>query len=300
MILRLFMLPALGGSLLLATAAAEGSSKPKRQLIAFWSDRAGLPGVWVMRVDGSGRRLLTGTRLRAKRGDFSPNSRRLVFDGQAAGGGAFDFDIQVIGVDGHHRHRLTHGSVRDTEPHWSPAGNTIVFERKHGEFGRSELWTIRPGGGKPRRIGPGLSPVWSPSGRRLLFSLPNKRFGADVYVMRADGTRLRALLRTPDDDYPAAWSRDGWVLLTRVSRTRPHADVFVLRSNGRGLRRLTRCMSFCYAADFSPRGGRILFTRVVNLQNTERGQVFAMRRDGSDQRNLSRNRADENAASWGG
>jgi Tol biopolymer transport system component len=118
--------------------------------------------------------------------------------------------------------------------------------------------------------------------------------------MRADGTRLRLLLRSRDDDYPVAWSRDGHILLTRVSRSRPHADVYTMRLNGHGLRRLTRCPRFCYAADFSGDGKRVLYTRVVGLENSERGQVFVIRRDGSHPRNLSHNRADENAASWRG
>lgn len=285
--------------LLLGIGAVEGTSKAKKQLIAFWSDRAGLPGVWVMRTDGSGRRLLTGTQTRAKRGDFSPNGRRIVFDGQPRTGGAFNFDIQVIGVNGHARRRLTHGSLRDTEPHWSPDGKTIIFQRQKGEFGRSELWTISPHGGKPELLGPGLSPAWSPSGKRLVFAVRNERFGADVYVVRRDGTRLRLLYRSRDDEYPAAWSRGGWILVTRVSRTRPHADVFLMRLSGHGVGRVTSCPSFCYAADFSPSGRKVLYTRVTKAQHSERGQVYVIGRDGSRPRNLSRNRADENAASWG-
>jgi Tol biopolymer transport system component len=206
------------GLLLLALGVpAAGHSASSKGLIAFWSDRAGLPGVWVMKADGSSRKLLTGTRSRSKRGDFSPNGRMLVFDGQPPTGGIFDFDIQVIGVDG-----------RD--------------------------------------------------------------------VMDADGGNVQLFFRSEEDDFPAAWNRRG-VLLTRLSRTSPHGDVYVIRSGGRSVRRLTHCRSICYAADFSP-SGDILFTQVTTVVHSERGQVFVMRSDGSNPRNLSRNHADETAESW--
>jgi TolB protein len=266
-------------------------------MVAFWSDRAGLPGVWVMNADGSSRRLLTGTRSRSKRGDFSPSGRMIVFDGQPPSGEVFDFDIQVVGVDGHGRHRLTHGPARDLEPRWSPDGSAIVFQRQYGEFGAHSIWTIRSAGGRATRLTAGFSPTWSPDGRRLLFSRDTRRWGSDVYVMGADGRNVRLFFRSADDDFAAAWNRRG-VLVTRLSRTSPHGDVYVMQADGRKVRRLTHCRSICYAADFSPDGSRILFTRVTTAVRSERGQVFVMAANGSNARNLSRNRADENAESW--
>lgn len=290
---------ALTGLLLLALAVpAARSSESSAGLVAFWSDRAGLPGVWVMKADGSSRRLLTGTSSRSKRGDFSPKGRMLVFDGQPPTGEIFDFDIQVIGVDGRGRHRLTHGPARDLEPRWSPDGTAIVFQRQYGEFGPQSIWTTRPAGGQPRRLTAGFGPTWSPDGSKLLFSRRTQRWRSDVYVMNADGRHARLLFRSDDDDFPAAWSRNR-ILLTRLSRSSSQGDVFIVRPDGRGARRLTHCRGLCYAADFSPDRRRILFTRVTTVTHSERGQVFVMATDGSNPRNLSRNRADENAASWG-
>jgi Tol biopolymer transport system component len=289
---------ALVGLLLLALGVpAAGHSASSTGLIAFWSDRAGLPGVWVMKADGSSRKLLTAARSRSKRGDFSPSGRMLVFDGQPPSGDIFDFDIQVIRVDGRGRHRLTHGAARDLEPRWSPDGTTIAFQRQVGELGPRSIWTVPPAGGVATRLAAGFSPIWSPAGRRLLFSRETRGWGSDVYVMDADGSHVRLFFRSKEDDIPAAWNRRG-VLLTRLSRTSPHGDVYVMRSGARAVERLTHCRAICYAADFSPDGRDILFTRVTTVVHSERGQVFAMGADGSKPRNLSRNSADENAESW--
>jgi TolB protein len=283
----------------LGVASAHGSSAAKGSLIAFWSDRGGLPGVWVMKTDGSARRLLTGTRARAKRSDFSPNGRMLVFDGQPARGNVFDFDIQVIRVDGRGRKRLTHGPARDLEPRWSPDGKAIVFQRQYGEFGPRSIWTIRPSGKGLRRLAEGSSPVWSADGRTLLFARATaEELGTDIYRMNADGTGAGLLYRSPDDDVPSAAAKDGRILFTRLSRSRPAADVYLMKSDGAGARRLPLGSGFRVGAAFSPDGRKILFTRVTRRPNGERGQVSVANVDGSKIRNLSRNRFDENAESW--
>jgi len=282
----------------LTVAAAQGSSS-RTELISFWSDRAGLPGVWVMTPSGSARRLLTGTRSRAKRGDFAPDAHRIAFDGQPVTGGVFDFDIQLVRIDGQGRRGLTRGRARDVEARWAPAGGTIAFQRQYGEFGAPSIWTVEPSGRNLRRLASGSSPIWSPDGESLLFSRTgSSSTGADVFRMKRDGSGARLVFRSRDDDFPSAWSPDGRrILITRLSRRAARASVWVLRADGGGARRLTHG-NYDLAADFSPDGRKILFTRISRSANNERGQVYIAMVDGSNATNLSRNRADENATSW--
>ena len=75
-----------------------------------------------MRPDGSGQRLLTGA-LHAKRGSFSPDGSRLVFDGPVAVRNRvvmFDFDVYVMDADGSHPVRLTIASSDDWATDWQP------------------------------------------------------------------------------------------------------------------------------------------------------------------------------------
>jgi TolB protein len=291
----------MGVLVLPVVAPASGGSRAaaRNGLIAFWSDRSGLPGVWVMRPDGSRRRLVTGNASRAKRGEFSPDGRRLAFDGQPAKGGTFDFDIQVIDVGGGGRGRLTHGPARDVEPRWSPDGRSLVFQRQLGEFGRQSIWTIHVDGRGLRRLASGYSPSWSPDGRRLVFARDGRRGDADVYVVEAGGAGLRRLTWTRHDEVPTGWSPDGRsILFTRISRARPRADVYVMRDDGTRVRRLTPGPGSEYAAAWSPDGRRILYTVVVRRAESENGDVAVMDADGSHARVVLGGRFDDNATSW--
>jgi Tol biopolymer transport system component len=282
----------LAGMVALPTAAAAGAHAPRNGLISFWT-ATGTPAVWVMRADGSGRRLVTRFAQPAKRGSFSPDGRRLVFDGtRTATGPREDFDLQVVRLDGSGRRWLTRGHARDTDANWSPDGRAIVFQRRLGE-GSSSIWTVRLDDKAERRLGPGSDPSFSPSGQRIAFA----RDG-DVYSMRADGSDVRRLRHGRDDAYPSGWSPDGrQILFTVFSRTAHRAAVWAMRANGTGARRLTHGV-YDTAAAWSPDGKRILFTRIEPSTNSERGMVAVMSADGREVRTLTRGVGDEYATSW--
>lgn len=288
---------ALAAGAVVATLPGAARSAPPPELISFWGDRSGLPAVWVMRVDGTGRRLVTRGLANAKRGEFSPDGRLLAFDGASRPTRTLsEFDIHVIRTNGRERRDLTRGPARDVEAHWSPDARTLVFQRRIGEFGAWSLWRIGADGRGLRRLVGGHSAVWSGDGRMIAFSRRG-RTGVEMYAMRADATNIRPLLRGPGDDYPAAWAADGRLLFTRVAVDRPQADVFVRYPGGRVVR-VTYGRGLRYAADWSPDGSRILYTRVLRRSSGENGDVFVMDADGRNLRNLSRNRWDENATSW--
>jgi TolB protein len=282
----------LAGLLALTAAAAGDARAPRNGLVSFWTG-TGTPAVWVMRPDGSGRRLVTRFTQSAKRGSFSPDGRLLVFDGtRTATGPREDFDVQVVRLDGTGRRWLTRGQARDTDASWSPDGRAILFQRRLGE-GSPSIWTVRLDDLAERRLGPGSDPEYSPSGRRIAFA----RDG-DVYSMRVDGSDVRRLRHGRGDAYPAGWSPDGrQILFTVFSRTAHRATVWAMRADGTRVRRLTYGV-YDVAAAWSPDGKRILFTRIVQSTNSERGIVAVMSAAGTDVRKLTRGLGDEYATSW--
>jgi Tol biopolymer transport system component len=92
-------------------ALAFGTA-PARPAITFWTDApGGHAEVWAMNEDGTGRTRLTNL-YSAKRGTWSPDGRRLVFDGRFYRT-LFDFDIGVMNANGTGVRRITRGPERD-------------------------------------------------------------------------------------------------------------------------------------------------------------------------------------------
>ena len=263
-----------GGTPRQPTAGAQQAA------ISFWTDVPdGHAQVWVMNEDGSGRERLTDL-YSAKRGDWSRDGQRLVFDGRFYAT-LNDFDIGVMNADGTGLRRITRGPAQDTMAAWSPDGRWIAFERQQ------DLWLVRSdGSGAHRLVKNGGSPDWSPNGRWIAFG----GLGG-LWVVRPDGTGRRRLTRGDDTD--PRWSPNGrWLVFTGFHDEQ--ADVYVVRTGGRERHRLTRNRLDDLAADWSPDGSRILFTRGPE----EAHQVYVMNADGSNKVNLSHDRGNDWATSW--
>ncbi len=270
--------------LFLATASAGRTAGVGNGRISFWSDRADARAeVFVMNADGTNQRRLTDL-FSAKRGDFSPDGRKLVFDGRGYDT-MFDFDIFVMNTDGSDVRRLTQGQARDTQASWSPDGRYVSFVRDENISTPPAIWVVGAAGENAHRITRGGSAVWSPDGKRLAVG------GIGLRIMRPDGTHGKTIFGGETE--VAAWSRDGRRILFTSYRD-GNAEVYTARVDGRRFRRLTRQRRDDYAADFSPDGRKILFSsnRAGLLQ------VYVMNLNGSGVRNLARSQSNDWATSW--
>jgi Tol biopolymer transport system component len=118
---------------------------------------------------------------------------------------------------------------------------------------------MSPDGTRARRIVAGECEVaaWSRDGSRILFT----RYGADnpdVYLVRADGRRLRRLTRQPGEDYAADFSPDGRRILFTSDRTGLR-QVYVMKLDSSSKRNVTRSRSNgtspAHGATTGPRAG---------------------------------------------
>jgi TolB protein len=253
--------------------------------ISFWSDRAfgGRAQIFVMNPNGTRQRRLTNL-FSAKRGDFSSDGKRLVFDGRARET-LDDFDIFVMNADGTGLRRLTKGPERDTQASWSPDGRLVSFVRVETNDAAPSIWIVASDGSNAHRIAGGASAVWAPNGKRLAVG------GFGLRLMNKDGKGARTILSGEWE--VAAWSRNGSrIVFTRYRKSNP--DVYLVRADGARLRRLTRQPGEDYAADFSPDGRKILFSS----DRTGFRQVYVMKLDGSSKRNVTRSRSNDWATSW--
>ncbi len=204
----------------------------------------------VMAVDGSGDRLLfERPRGCASIGHLSWNPvdpTRMVLECVQSPTRAI---LMVVTDEGERVRVLNTGRGRVQDPAISPDGRTVAYwataRPTRSSPAGGAIYTLRlDGRSAPKRltadrIGRDADPAWSPDGRSLAF---RRRVGPgdlDVYVMRADGRGVRALLTGRRIEEKPAWSPDGRRLLVvsdrRAAKKGASFDLYAIRSSGRGL-----------------------------------------------------------------
>ena len=158
------------------------------------------------------------------------------------------------------------------EPAVSRDGRQIAFERTStGDrgSGRAEIWRAGADGSQPRRVAfsalDNKAPDWSPDGRRLVFSRETSaRYGTTfLWIVRADGSRARRLLRMRDAVEPT-WSPVGNMIAFVGTSNR----FFAVRPDGARLLRLGDRHVVGNLPRWSPAGRRLAFSpQVARYEN---------------------------------
>jgi len=180
--------------------------------------------LYSMRSDGTDQRRLTSDEAIQVDPTVSPADGTVAFtqfQPVPEEPGVFDLGLFSIGADGGGLRTLAPFSAdRDVlDPNWSPDGRRIVFEiasasprgNTGGSGRQSDLAVMDADGSNVHRLTRTrqleTNPIWSPDGRLIAFTSDRhrrrgtrERLGPDfeLYVMRADGTRIRRLNTVPD------------------------------------------------------------------------------------------------------
>lgn len=173
-------------------------------------------------------------------------------------------DIAVVNRDGSGLRLLTDGSGNFSFPSWSPDGGQIVYRASGKDNLGLVVMTVATGA--VRALTPGSShdnfPAWSPQGDRIAFT---RFFDSDyeLYTIKPDGTDARRLTKIPGNDAHCSWSPDGeWL------------------------------------AFVSARGG-FKDEAALHPGNAQQyGDLYVMRANGSDVRQLTDTPFEEGTATW--
>jgi uncharacterized protein (DUF885 family)/Tol biopolymer transport system component len=286
---------------------AEAPARPVASLagapggtIAFSSYRDGESKIFTMDQDGGAVTLLSKTRLRETRPDWSPDGREVVYVRRV---GRSDHELYVMSADGSGATRLTdRPDSIESEPAWSPDGSRIAFisnERPNlmTFSGRFQIWVMNADGSDQTLLteigGANTSPDWSPDGQRILFD-STRDGNHEIYVMNADGSDPVNLTLHPSHDTSPAWSPDG-TKIAFVSDRDGDQEIYVMNADGSGQIRLTDRFGFDKAPSWSPDGQYIVFYSRHENNNTE---IYRMRADGSEQVRLTREANFDGFPAW--
>ena len=175
--------------------------------------------IWVMNIDGSGKRQLTFNDASDGGGTtWSPDGSKIAFRSSrdSTDPDRENHEIYIMNADGTNQHNVTNSSAEEVQPDWSPDGKKIAFVSDRG--GDFAIYTMATDGSNVQKLTDdslyASNPRWSPDGKRILFANGfchdhcNKVDDHNLWVMNADGTNLRQVTNSLQNEVPGDWSPD--------------------------------------------------------------------------------------------
>ena len=171
--------------------------------IAFASDRGGALGVWIHDLSAGFDVPLSVGDLTASSPAFSPDGKRIAFEGHAPA--TLQTDVYVVAATGGVPVQLTTSASNDAGPVWSPDGLSIYFVSTR--TGLYDVFSVPAAGGDATQVTTGSRivgrPAVAPSGDALYYARTVSG-SSSTEVVRFDlATSACAIISSQDDSEPA-------------------------------------------------------------------------------------------------
>ena len=179
-------------------------------LIAFVDDRDGTDHIYLMNPDGTNVTRLTNNSFQELHPSWSPDGKKLVFEGYHSGVGTYIIDLAT-----RDQRRLSPFVTNDVRPSFSSDGNNIIFSRVESQDSEpfpTSLLTMNIATGQTSTILASqgefnVEARWSPDGKKILW-MSNRNGGQHIFTMDPDGTDISQITTTGFNGDPF-WSPDG-------------------------------------------------------------------------------------------
>jgi len=253
--------------------------------LIFTCTRGDYNQLCTINADGSGYKQLTNLEAHSYYPVYSPNGSSVVYASNQNGG---VFDLFMYMFDGGRLLRLTDHIGNVLSPSFSPDGSRILFANQAGQGGPTSLWTIDTTGENADLLYAGPNTIvaadWAPAGNRIAFAMAvDQPDSYEVFIMDDNGTNVRQLTRGLQGIGGSLdWSSDGKQLLIYAG---PQGDknIFLINVDAETATQLTNGGNNA-ACSFSPDGQWIAFN---SLRNNDQADIFIMRTDGTDVRQVT-------------
>jgi Tol biopolymer transport system component len=253
----------------------------------------------------------------ASMGAFSHDGRRLALSDRVIVDGVNSNNVQgvkVMSADGTNAQVIFfEPQTAAMAPRWTPDDQSIVVGVGGGFQTRNtpaRVVTMRADGSNVRTLAsaPGAGfPSISPDGKRLVFRVwgpgPEER---GLRVLTLETGAMTRLTSSEYDTFPD-WSPAGDIIAFSSWRNNDY-DIFTIRPDGTALKQLTTARGNDAHSSWSPDGQFLMFSSsrlgfkdeapLYDGQPQPYGEIFVMRADGSDQRQLTDNQWEDGPGTW--
>ncbi len=258
--------------------------------IIFTCTRGDYNHLCMVNRDGSGLLRLTDEYANDYYPAFSPLGGAIAFASNRSMG-TFDLYFMVLSTSS--LVQLTDEIGNAFSPDFSPDGERVVFANKD-ERGQTSLYIVNRTGENLRMLfeGPNFSgptsivgAAWSPDGKTVAFAMATTElFEYEIFLINADGSEPPQQLTTGLLGITGSldWSPDGRYLL--ISAGPPNdKDIFNLDLQANVITRLTYGGNN-NSPSFSPDGQYVAYN---SLRNNGQADIYIIRADGTDERQLT-------------
>ena len=258
--------------------------------IIFTCTRGDYNHLCMVNLDGSGLLRLTDVFANDYYPAFSPLGGAIAFASNRSRG-TFDLYFMVLSTSS--LIKLTDEIGNAFSPDFSPDGDRVVFVNKD-ERGQTSLYIVDRTGENLRMLyeGPNytgptsiVGAAWSPDGQTIAFAMSTTElYEYEIFLVDADGDGTHRQLTTGLLGITGSldWSPDGRYLL--ISAGPPNdKDIFKLDLQANIIARLTYGGNN-NSPSFSPDGQFVAYN---SLRNGGQADIYIMRADGSDERQLT-------------
>jgi len=275
------------GALPTALPTFTPAPKPTKEhmgRLIFTCTRGDFNQLCMINADGTGFQQMTKLEAHSYYPVFSPLGGSVVYASNQNGG---VFDLFLFIFEGQRLLRLTDHIGNVVSPSFSPDGSRILFANRAAE-GPTSLWTIDNTGENADLLYAGPNTIvaadWAPVGNRIAFAMAvDQPDSYEVFIMNEDGTNVRQLTRgLPGIGGSLDWSPDGKHLLLYAGLP-GDKNIFLVDVDAETAAQLTNGGNNA-ACSFSPDGQWIAFN---SLRNNDQADIFIMRPDGSDLRQVT-------------
>ena len=265
-------------------------------LIAFQTQQSGGWNIGVMNLDGSNRVILTDDTSNDMRPRWSPDGQWIIFRSDRSG----NEDIWMMHPDGSELRQVTTQPLADHTATFSPDGTQLAYHADFDGEGIASIAIMPVEGGKPTRLTTladdnSYWPNWSPDGKRLTFWTLRNDGNAELYIMDADGTNQRPLLKNGGAYLDAVWSPVSDEIAFYAYGSSGRAELFVISAETKQITPIeTDIPSNNILSDWSPDGEWLL----LHTDFHGADEIYMVRKDGSEQRRVTKTGSDDQHPVW--